>query len=304
MSKKLDMPAEFVPVRWWQLIDFIRLYFKTVQGRDPWADRVLAQPLSPASILEYLYLVDNYFHMQVFFIRAADQRVGMITLRNRSAFIYLDGLGLLPEFQHGTLGRQAVQFILKLCLQTGHTIALGTTAVRNRPFHMLMGALGGRVFGLSTTTLMLKMLRPPVVSTNMTCRRLPRIEAEAAWRRWRLYEVEQTGGAAAAAVAPHLLEKLPSGQYAILLENSDEIGFVFMRKEKDGLHLGLFPSRAYWASEPTARLVAALTSCLVSDMPAHLTMTQTHANALTTSETLSFERKKNDERHIIFFQRV
>jgi hypothetical protein len=304
MRKKINVQAEFVPVRWWQIIDFIRLYFETVRGRDPWADKVLARPWSPSSVLEYLYLVDNYFHMQVFFIQAAGQRVGMITLRNKPAFIYLDGLGLLPEFQHGTLGQQGVQFIRDLCLQTNHTIALGTTAVRNRHFHLLMGAWGGRVFGLSTTTLPLKKLCLPEAAAALTCRQVNRKEAEAAWLRWRLYEVKQTGGEAAAAVAPHLLEKLPSGQYAILLRNTEEIGFVFTCKDKEDICLGLFPAQDYWSNEQTLQLLAASLSCLMSPRPSRLTVTQTHANALTISETFDFERNKGNERHIIFFQRA
>lgn len=194
--------------------------------------------------------------------------------------------------------------MLELCLQTNHTIALGKTAVRNRHFHLLMGALGGRVFGLSTTTLPLRKLYPPAVPDALTCRRIDRKEAEAAWSRWRLYEVKQTGGEAAAAVAPHLLEKLPSGQYAILLRNTEEIGFVFTHKDKEGTCLGLFPARDYWSSEQTVELLAASIPSLMPSMPSRLTVTQTHANTLTISETFDFERDKGNERHLIFFQRA
>lgn len=304
MRKKINVQAEFVPVRWWQIIDFIRLYFETVRGRDPYADQLLARPWSPSSLLVYGYLIDNYFHMQVFFIQVEGQRVGMITLRNTPAYIWLDGLGLLPEFQHGTLGSQAVQFMRELCLKTNHTLALGTTAVRNRHFHLLMGALGGRVFGLSTTTLPLKKFCLPEAPADLTCRRVNRKEAEAAWLRWRLYEVKQTGGESAAAVVPHLLEKLPSGQYAILMRKTEEIGFVFTRKDKEGICLGLFPARDYWSNEQTLDILAVSISGLASAMPSRLTITQTHANALTISETFGFERNKGNERHIIFFQRV
>lgn len=304
MRKKINIQAEFVPVRWWQIIDFIRLYFEIVRGRDPLADQVLARPWSPSSLLIYGYLVDNYFHMQVFFILAAGQRVGIITLRTAQAYIWLDGLGLLPEFQHGTLGWQAAQFVRETCMRTNHTIALGTTAVRNRHFHLLMGALGGRVFGLSTTTLPLKKLCLPEAAADITYRRVSRKEAEAAWLRWRLYEVKQIGGEAATVVAPHLLEKLPSGQYAVLLRNAEEIGFVFTRKDKEGICLGLFPARDYWTNEQTLQLLAASILCLMSPVPSRLIVTQTHANALIVSETFDFERNKGNERHIIFFQRA
>ncbi len=304
MRKKIDVQAEFVPVRWWQIIDFIRLYFEIVRGRDPLADQVLARPWSPSSILIYGYLTDNFFHMQVFFILAAGRRVGIITLRNTPSYIWLDALGLLPEFQHGTLGAQGVQFIRELCLKTDHTIALGTTAVRNRHFHLLMGALGGRVFGLSTTTLPLGKLCLPEAAASLTCRCVDRKEAEAAWLRWRLYEVTQKSGEAAAAVVPHLLEKLPSGQYAVLLKNTEEIGFAFTCKDKEGVCLGLFPARDYWTNEQTLQLLAASISCLAWPRPSRLTVTQTHANALSSSEAFEFERNKGNERHIIFFQRA
>jgi hypothetical protein len=165
-----------------------------------------------------------------------------------------------------------------------------------------MGALGGRVFGLSTTTLPIKKLCLPEAAAGLTCRRVDRKEAEAAWLRWRLYEVKQTGGEAAAAVAPRLLEKLPSGQYAILLRNTEEIGFVFTRKDREGICLGLFPARDFWTNEQTLQLLAA--SILMSPMPSRLTVTQTHANALTISDTFAFERNKGNERHLIFFQRA
>jgi hypothetical protein len=99
------------------------------------------------------------------------------------------------------------------------------------------------------------------------------------------------------------LEKLPSGQYAILLRDTEEIGFVFTHKDKEGICLGLFPAKDYWANEQTLQLLTASIFGLASPMPSRLTVTQTHANALTLSETFCFERNKGNERHTIFFQR-
>jgi hypothetical protein len=89
-----------------------------------------------------------------------------------------------------------------------------------------------------------------------------------------------------------------------LLRNAEEIGFVFTRKDKEGICLGLFPARDYWTNEQTLQLLAASILCLMSPVPSRLIVTQTHANALIVSETFDFERNKGNERHIIFFQRA
>jgi len=297
-----DLKADFTPARWWQAVDFIRLHFEMVRGRDPWADRVLAQPWALSSLFEYVCMVDNFFRFSNFFILVSGEQAGVISVASRPEFIYIYGLGLLPKYQRGGIGGQAAEFLEGY--RARKRVRWGVTAmvIGNKPVHMLVGACGGRLLGLSTATLAITAACPAPPFTELVVVSLNKTEANSAWKRWRLYEVEQVAGNDAVELAALLLGRLPRGKYLGLYQNGQEIGFALAHGQTGELGLDLFPVKAFWSSAPTADLVAALARHLGANIR-RLTLTQTHATALAASESFGFEWNREQERHLVFFQR-
>lgn len=297
-----DGRVDFAPARWWEAFDFLRMSLEMVRGSDPWADRILARPSSLSSMLEYLYMLDNFFHSDVFFIVVSGERAGVISLRRRPGFVYIEDLGLLPEFQRAGIGQRAAKFIEDHCKEVQWGVA--AMAVKNRPVHMLCAAFGGRLLGLSTATLTLRKVGATISSASeLAAKRLRRSDASRAWKRWRLYEVEQVAGHDAVHIADCLLEALPWGKYLALYQDGQEIGFAVARQHKGALGVSLFTAKEFWSSLPTADLVTVIARDSGSAI-SHLTVTQTHANALVTSESFDFERPREQERHLVVFKRL
>jgi hypothetical protein len=94
-----DLKVNFVPTRWWEALNFLRLNFEMVRGCDPLADSILAQPWSPSNLLECGYMLDNFFHTDNYFIVADNQQAGLVSLGYRPEFIFIYSLGLLPDFR-------------------------------------------------------------------------------------------------------------------------------------------------------------------------------------------------------------
>ncbi len=300
--EETHLKVEFVRARWWQAIDFLRLNFEIVRGRDPYADRLMARPWSPSSVLEYLYMLDTLARSDSYFILVDGERAGVVWVAAQSQYIFIYSIGLLPQFQRGGAGKQAAEFIenYSACKRTRWGVA--AMSISNKPVHMLAGAFGGRPLGLSTTTLTVAAANPPPTADTLEIIPLNRPEASEAWKRWRLYEVEQVAGSNATELAALLLEdmqKLPRGKYLALRQGGQESGFAAAQ----GGDVSLFTAKECWPAAPTASLVAELARHLGTTIR-RLTLTLTHANALTTSECLDFERRRKDERHIVFFERV
>jgi hypothetical protein len=298
-----DLKVDFTPARWWQAVDFIRLHFEMVRGRDPWADRVLAQPWALSSLFEYVCMVDNFFRLNNFFILVSGEQAGVISVASRPEFIYIYGLGLLPQYQRSSIGRQAAQFLESYRARKKVHWGVAAMVIGNKPVHMLVGACGGRLLGLSTATLAATAACPATSSIELAVVPLNKTEASRAWKRWRLYEVEQVAGNDAVELAALLLERLPRGKYLALYQHGQEIGFALAHGRIDELSLDLFPAKAFWSSAPTADLVAAL-ACYLGANIRRLTLTQTHATTLATSESFSFEWNREQERHLVFFKRT
>jgi hypothetical protein len=300
---KIETTAEFVPARWWEAIGFIRLMLEMMRGvGDPWADQILARPLALSSLLEYGYMLDNFLRrFDNFFIMVSGERAGLLSINHQQDFVYINALGLLPRFLKGGIGTQAAEFMDEY--RARHKCAWGVAAlaVSNKPVHMLCAAFDSYLLGLSTATLILAS-SPTSPLAQIETREVEKAQASAAWRRWRLYEVEQVAGRDALDVATHLLEALPKGKYLALYQDGEEVGFAVACQHKGEPRLDLFPSKAFWSSAPTADLVAALARYLGTNIR-HLTVTQTHANNLTASESFDFERRKNEERHFVVFKR-
>lgn len=299
---RVKAKAEIVKARWWQALDYIRIGLEAMRGAgDPWVDRVLAHPYSLSSLLEYGYMLDNFWHSDSFFITVSGERVGIMAIRYLSEYVYFEAIGLLPKFQRGTIGLQAGKFIANYCLSTRYQWMFGTAASQNRVALLMFGAFGGHRYGLSTVRLPLKAISPPA-GPGYEIKRLGKAEATQAWRRWRLYEVEHVSGREAAQLAPHFLERLPRGTYLALYQSNQEIGIAVAHQHKGQLAVELFPDQAFWSSAPTAQLAAAIAHHLGSTIH-YLTLTQTHANELTPSASLDFERHLEEERHLVIWTR-
>jgi hypothetical protein len=248
-------------------------------------------------------MLDNFLRLTNFFILVSGQQAGVISLVSRPEFIYIYGLGLLPKYQRGRIGKQAAEFLEGYRARKKVHWGVAAMAVNNKPVHMLVGACGGRLLGLSTTTLTITAAIPAPSSVELEVVPLSKSEASSAWARWRLYEVEQVAGNDAVELAALLLEKLPRGKYLGLYQHGQEIGFALARGHADELTIDLFPAKEFWSSAPTASLVAALARHLGANIR-RLTLTQTHAKTLAASESFGFERNREKERHLVFFKRV
>lgn len=296
--------VKFVPARWWEAIRCIRLALETVRGRDPWADQVLARPWSWQSLLRYGYLLDNFFRSSTFVVLVSGERAGIVSMRCLPKFIYVDIVGLLPRFQRGHIGKRIAEFIYDYGIRHQYQWGVAAMALTNQPVHMLSAAFKGRLLGLSTTRLMRTASPPPLPpASEFEVKPLTRAAAQEAWRRWRLDEVEHVAGHQVVELAADLLGALPRGKYLALLHQGQEIGFALARQRKGELRAELYPSAQFWSDASTAGLVTALAHHLGATIHS-LTLTQTHANTLTAPESFGFERRRKEERHLVFFTPV
>jgi hypothetical protein len=309
------MTAEFVPIRWWQTADFIRINLEMTRGRDPWADRVLSRPWSLYSLLEYAYMLINLISSYAYFIVADGERVGVFWLIARSRVLYILSLGLLSHFRTSvkdlTIARlliRAVRTIEDLSRRPNCETTVARIAARNEAIQRMTSMFQARPLGLSVTTLTLSPVdptkKPP---SKLEARRIKKSEAIKAWRKWKIHAAENTSGSDGAKAAVDLLEAfdwldpLPKGKHYALYKDDQEVGFAFTCQRGDKLELGLFPSGAFWLGPQTTELVAALTAYINAPIR-YLTLTQKHADALDTSATpLQFERNRDQERYFVFW---
>ena len=147
--------ATIVPARWWEAGHYVAVSLAMARGRDPWADHILNNPWAPASLLEYAYMLDNFVRYDNFLVKMSGKRAGILSLRSRPNYIYIYSLGLMLEYQHSGLGQMLGEFVWDYLGRKGNRLALASVAVVNRPVHVLIRAWGGRLLGLSTTTLTL-----------------------------------------------------------------------------------------------------------------------------------------------------
>ena len=308
------MTADFVPVRWWQVADFIRLTFETVRGHDPWTDRVLSRPWALSSIREYLYILVKFPISDAYFVVASGERVGVLWMIRRSKLLYLLTLGLLPQFRTSDVGLGIARFLIRTVrfveshVKRYHCeMAVGRVSALNQTSQRMLKQFGGQPLGLATTTLTLASVRPPASPlAAIKIRKVAKSKAASAWKHWRLYAVERVAGRSGAKAAAALMESfywldsLPRGNYLALYQDNQEIGFAFARQKEEEPELGLFPSAAFWSGPETAALVTLLASFL-GDPVRYLTTTQSHADALADSSHVGFERDREQEQHFIFW---
>jgi hypothetical protein len=307
------MSIEFVPARWWQTIDFIRTDFETARGRDPWTDRVLSRPWSPASLLEYGYALAEMPFSTPYFIFVAGERVGTLWLTKRAKLLYIWSLGLLPSYRGINTGMQAGRVIVKTirCIEDyamkhGIEVAVGRHAAGNDPVKRLAEIFGAKPLGLAMTTLKLLSPLPETSSRTLAVERIKRPRAIEAWRQWKLHAVEHVAGSVGRRAATDLsaafgwIDALPKGDYLALRQGDQEIGLAFARRHEGKVELGLLVSTAFWSGAQTAALVAELASFLESPI-GYLTLTQKHAGALDGSDSLKFERPREQERYFVFW---
>jgi GNAT superfamily N-acetyltransferase len=297
---KTPPDLDLAPVRWWQVIDFMRLNFELVQGHDPVADRILSQPWALSSLLEYAFMLRAFLVSTAHFIRVSGERAGLLWTVHRRGIIVIITLGLFARFQRSGVGARIASLIEDRARRRGCKAMVAVVAATNEPVHRLIEIRGGRPLGLGTTMLTLSSVSPAVsFPTDVEIREIEKSEASGAWRRWRLHEVEHVTKGAGLDVAADLLESLPRGKHLALYEDGQEIGFAFARQRARELELGLFPSNAFWEGQRTGDLIAALVAHLGSPVR-RLTLTQTHADMLADTAPFDFERHLEQERHFMF----
>lgn len=294
--------VDIKPVRWWQVVDFLRLNFAVVQDVDPWARRILARPWSLSSLFTYVHMLRVFPVSAAYFIVVGGVRAGVVWMLRRQAHIFILSIGLLRGFQRQGITSRAADFIKEYARRKGSESLVAAVAPTNRAVRWLMMAHGGRRLGLSTTRLTLSPAFAPAATPRLfRIVQIGRAEALEARKRWRLHEVEQVAGRTGLSVADDFLEPMSRrSRYFVLYENDQEIGFALARWPKRGeLEIGLFPAKTFWSGPETADLLAALASHLGTAVN-HLVVTTTHADMLAASAPFKYERHLDRERHIWF----
>jgi hypothetical protein len=308
------MRAEFVPVCWWQAVDFIRINLEMIRDRDPWADRILSCPWSLYSLLEYIYMLVNLISSCAYFIVADGERVGVFWLLARSRVLYIHSLGLLPHFRTSvkdmTIARllmQSVRTIEELFARLGCEVTVARIATRNEAIQRMASIFRSQSLGIATTTLLLSPANLSETSSKLEVRRIKKPEAAKAWKKWKVHTAERVSGNNGVKAAVRLLEAfswldpLPKGAYFSLYKDGQEAGFAFIRRRESEWELGLFPSGTLWPAPQTAELVAAL-ALHINTPIRYLTLTQKHADTLEPSTAhLKFERNRDQERYFVFW---
>jgi GNAT superfamily N-acetyltransferase len=307
------LKVEFVPVRWWQVADFIRLNFAIMRGHDPWADRILSRPWAPSSLLEYAYMLAEFPSSDAYFLVASDKRVGVLWMTRRSRLLYMLSLGLSPDFRTDGVGMriarllvQLIKFVEDYARRHKSEILVLRMAGSNLPSQRMARLFGCRPLGLATTDLTISPVNPsesPIPEIEV--KPLGKSEAAKAWRHWKLYAVERVAGPAGVKVAADFIKSfywvdaLPAGKHLALYQNGQEIGFAFARQREGELYLGLFPDAKFFPGDKTSTLVNALAVHLKSPVH-HLTLTLEHAAALTESAPFKHKRHRDKERLTMF----
>jgi hypothetical protein len=303
--------VDFVPVRWWQAIDFIHLNLEMVRGRDPWADRILAHPWAPSSLLEYAYFLAEFPSSDVYFIVVSGERVGALWMTRRSKLTYMRSLGLLSDFRTGDVGMlvarlliRTIRFVEDYFDHRNCEILVLRIHASNMPSQRLAELFHCRPLGLATARLTLLATDWPVFA-GIEIRKVRKPGAVTAWRRWRLHVVEHVAGRAGAEVAAEFwkafrwVDALPRGRHLSLYQGDQEIGFAFAHQRGGEMEIGLFPAVEFFSGSQTARLVSALVTYLKTPVR-HLTLAQKHADALAESAPFGHERNREEERLTLF----
>lgn len=308
------MPVEFVPVHWWQTIEFIRIDFETTRGYDPWVDQVLSRPWSPYSLLQYAYALAEMPFSFSYFITVSGKRVGTLWLLNRSKLLYIYSLGLLQNYredkatgmQAGRILIKAVQCIEECSQKANSKVAVGRIAVRNASIQRMVKIFDAQPLGLATTTLTLPSLSAMVSIPGIMVRAINKSKARRAWRNWKLHAVAHITGDSGAQAARELTktlswaDPLPKGKYLALEQDGEEIGIACLHRRKGELELDLLTTASRWRGSQTAALVAALASHLGTTVR-YLTVTQKHADVLDETPAFEFGREREQERHFIYW---
>jgi hypothetical protein len=305
---------EFVPARWWQAIEFIRIDFETARGHDPWVDQIMSRPWALSSLLQYAYALAEMPFSFPYFIVVSGERVGTLWLLKRSKLLYIYSLGLLRDYREDkATGMQAGRILVKAvrCIEdrsqeASSEIAMARIAVRNAPIQRMVEIFGAQPLGLATTTVALAFPLDAVSISGLEIRALNRPEAVKAWQKWKLHAVAHVAGESGVHAAEELYrtlswaDSLPKGEYYALNQDREAIGFALTRRRQGETELGLLTATDRWSGPKTAALVAAIMSHLSTPVR-YLTVTQKHADVLEESPAFDFGREREQERHFVFW---
>ncbi|MCX7682448.1 MAG: GNAT family N-acetyltransferase [Anaerolineae bacterium] len=301
-----DVPAvELVPVRLWQAVPFLRLNMEIVRGIDPLADRFLARPWAPSSLLEYGYMLARFLRSYPYFIFVSGQQAGLLWLVRWEDLYFVNTLGLFPQYQQRGIGMRTVSLIEEQAARLGCTYLATAVAPGNEAVHRLIVAYGGRPLGLATVRAQLVGTELPVPALpGVTVEKVDKRTALQAWRRWRLHEVEQVAGPDGLKPASTLLKQmyLPKGEHLLLRLDGQEMGYACICRGQSEVETALFPAVSFWEGEKTVGLLAALEAwggCSVR----RLELTRTHYYTLTNAG-LKLERYRVEEERHFAFKRV
>jgi ribosomal protein S18 acetylase RimI-like enzyme len=306
------MAVEFVPMRWWQALDFVRTDFQTMKGRDPWADQVLARPWTPSNLVSLLYEVAGLPSSLPYFVVVSGERVGTLWLIVRDDFLYIYSLGLLPEFRDTNFGMQvgrllinSVNHIEDVCRRHDTEITICRVAVRNEPMQRMVQIFGAKPLGVATTTL--KLSSPPDEPPDgLDVKKLGRSAGEERWKQWNMHAARHAAGSDGERSITLMMNKLswihplPKGKSMGLYQGDEEIGLAVAHQREDKLDIVLLTSTAFWSGPQTAGIVAAVASRLDSPI-GYLTLTLSHADAIDKSAALNFERDRDKERQFLYW---
>lgn len=308
------MSVEFVPVHWWQTIEFIRIDFETTKGRDPWVDQVLSRPWSPYSLLQYAYALAEMPFSFPYYITVSGERVGTLWLLKRSKVLYIYSIGLLQSYredkatgmQAGRILIKAVQCIEDSSQKTNAEVTIARIAVHNAPIQRMVKIFDAQPLGIATTTLTLSPLSTTVSLPGLEIKAINKSKAKKAWQNWKLHAAAHVAGDSGAQAAKELIETLswadplPKGKYFALEQGGEAIGFASVHRCKGELGLGLLTTTNRWRGSETAALVAAMASHLGSAVR-YLTVTQKHADVLDETPAFEFEREREQDRHFVYW---
>jgi hypothetical protein len=299
--------TDFVPARWWQVIDFIRLNLAVVKGHDPYADRILSRPWSLFSLMEYFYMLVTFPVSDAHFVLVGGERAGVVWTMDKPGIGYILSIGLLPKFRLYGIGLQIAYFLEGYAEHKQAKAAVARIAACNKPVQHMAKAFNGQSLGLATTEMTLSTLPLPAPPLGFGIRRINKSRAAKAWRHWKLHAVEQVSGSIGVQVATDFLnafgwmDPMPRGKYLDLHQDDREIGLAVARRRGGKMEISLLTSVDLWSGPQTATLLSSISSILKLPVR-YLKVTRQHADLFDDFTPFEFERPQEQERHFVFWQ--
>lgn len=295
------MTIEFIHARWWQALPYIRMNVTMIErGTDPLVDRIRDHPWSLDSMLEYGYMLLQFFTSDPYFVVVEGERVGALWLTHKGPVTYLLSFGLLAGFRQKATGAgraivKAIELVEDYVRAHRSYGVVTRVAAQNLASQRMARLFDCQMLGLGLATLTFSHLCLPQAD-GVEVRPLRRAEAQQAWRRWRLYNVERVASGIGVKVACDFIkaypwtDPLPKGAYVSLWSDGLEVGLAVVAREE----IVLLCIADFWPWERTSALLGAL----AKGAPiTRLVVTREHADALGAAPV---EYRREDGRLTMF----